>query len=178
MTAGRPSGMAETATATANISRNQRSTEAPLTKPWSIICRKAKGKNSVAAEEKASASSQPTSAARNGPISSSGMTRWAPPRAIAAVALTCLTRREAPIYATTVVGPPPQKTPITALQMTLVLEKGIVSGRLKIDLDAVKPDEAGWWSESCAPDCAPTRDYSRQTPSLTGNTERHLSGAK
>ncbi|HVF10502.1 MAG TPA: hypothetical protein VNA16_06855 [Abditibacteriaceae bacterium] len=42
------------------------------------------------------------------------------------------------------VGPPPQKTPITTLQMTLVLDKGVLSGRLNIDLDKVKANETGW----------------------------------
>jgi len=41
-------------------------------------------------------------------------------------------------------GPPPQETPITTLQMTMVLEKGVLSGRLNIDLDKFKPDATGW----------------------------------
>jgi len=41
-------------------------------------------------------------------------------------------------------GPPPQETPITTLQMTLVLEKGVLSGRVNVDLDKVKPDATGW----------------------------------
>src|SRR5687767_3351538 len=40
-------------------------------------------------------------------------------------------------------GPPPQETPLTALQVTMVLEKGVLSGRLNIDLDKVKPDATG-----------------------------------
>ena len=65
-----------------------------------------------------------------------------------------------------VVGPPPQKTPITTLQMTLVLENGVVSGRLKIDLDTVKPDEAGWRFF-----VLPLKDM-RATPNAAGSIQR------
>lgn len=41
-------------------------------------------------------------------------------------------------------GPPEQKTPITNLQVTLVLDKGVVTGLIPVDLKAVTPDDDGW----------------------------------
>lgn len=66
------------------------------------------------------------------------------------------------------VGPPPQKTPITAIQVTMVLEKGIISGRLNIDLDKVKPDATGWSFFVMA-----LKDM-RATPDATGPLKRLL----
>lgn len=42
------------------------------------------------------------------------------------------------------VGPPPQRTEIKTLMTTLVLERGIMSGTVDIDLNDVEADEEGW----------------------------------
>jgi len=42
-------------------------------------------------------------------------------------------------------GPPPQRTEITRLQLTLLLERGVMAGFIDIpDLDKVEPDDNGW----------------------------------
>lgn len=42
------------------------------------------------------------------------------------------------------VGPPPQTTPITQLQITLVMENGVMSGRIPINLEKNLGDDQGW----------------------------------
>lgn len=64
------------------------------------------------------------------------------------------------------VGPPPQYTPISVVQIIMVREQGVTSGRFPINLEMLPKDDAGWNLL-----VLPIRDM-KSTPEATGPVSR------